>query len=148
MTGTGGTAFTDDLLTPAASAVPCRVVRAAVEWSHSPRSTPRLTRFLPVASASGAIPAMRAAIRCAVSISSAAGTTFCTRPICIAVAASTRSPENMSSLVQCRPITEGARSTPKPGTSPTALSGMPNTAASDASTTSQASASSQPPPSA
>ena len=76
------------------------------------------------------------------------GTTRCTRPMRSACAASTRSPASTIHFVQCRPITAGPRSTPKPGTSPIALSGIAKLARSEASTMSQASASSQPPPNA
>ena len=75
--------------------------------------------------------------------------TWLTKPSRSASSASMRRPVSTSSIARCLPITRASRWVPPPpGMIPSVISGWPNSAVSEATIMSQASASSQPPPSA
>ena len=123
------------------SAKPC--FSASMPSSRSPR----WETCLIWPSATGACPASLRAHISAVSSSSWSGTTRLTRPSSSASSERIASPIRFISSARLGPISRGSRWVPpKPGMIPSLISGWPKTAASAAIRTSQAIATSQPPP--
>src|SRR5680860_706332 len=130
-----------------ASSLAKAVAKARFSASMPSSRSPLWEALLICSRATGAWPASLPAHISAVSNSSWSGTTRLTRPESSASPASTASPTRFISRALLGPTRRGRRWVPpKPGTIPSLISGWPKTAASAAIRTSQAIASSQPPP--